>query len=35
MDDVDKNSKCLGGHLKDWTDHYARRGETKGGAVPL
>ena len=35
MDDVDKNSKCLSGHMKDWADHYGIRGETKGGAVPL
>lgn len=35
VDDIDKSSKCLSGHLKDWADHYPRRGEIKGGAVPL
>lgn len=32
MDDVGLDHKCLGQHLKIWSDHYACVLETKGGA---
>ena len=31
----DHDSPCLGHYLKIWMDHYACKGETKGGHVPL
>lgn len=35
MEDIDPSHKCLGHHLKIWTDRYATTGEPKGGSLPL
>lgn len=35
IDDVDKSCECLGGHFKNWIDHYPFPAETKGGRTMI
>lgn len=35
LDDFSKEHACLGPHLKNWADHYAFVGESKGGGATI
>lgn len=35
LDDIEPDHKCLGHHLKQWTDHYAFTAEQKGTSIRI